>query len=153
MHGGVQVSQNLHPPSPGDPPHLLTLISGPMSSGLSPPVPDIYINTFLMFWTPLNHSIFHGMSFSPSPLPDPFPDSPIPILEPPNFLQTLLGGIWRIFRRVYDDWKGWKFVVSRTTPCDLTPSPWLFCLPYRRPTSRSGPTSHIHHLCRALDGV
>ena len=52
-----------------------------------------------------------------------------------------------------DDWRGRNFVVSWTTPCDITPSPWPFCLPYRHPTSCFSHPSHIHHLCRALDGV
>ena len=69
--GSVQVSHNLHLPSPGDPLHVLTSVSGPILLLLLPPMPGMDINIFLMFPMLSNYPTFHGKSFSPSPLSDP----------------------------------------------------------------------------------
>ena len=106
--------------------------------------------TFGMAWDP--HGVYGKLSSS-SPWSDPFTDSPILILAPPKLLQTLLGYIWRIFRRIFDNWAAWNCVVSRTTLYGLTPLFWPFHLFYRHPTSRFNLPNYIDHLYGALNGV
>src|ERR1700733_10809367 len=102
-HFCAQVSQNIDPSLPGDPPLLLTSEPLLISLEYSPLMTFMHTNMFLTFRIAWDHHGVDGRPFSPCRWSDPFTDSLISILAPPNLLQTLLECISRIFRRVCDD--------------------------------------------------
>lgn len=113
----------------------------------------MYVDMLVTFWTPWNHHIVYGRPFSPSPWSNILTDISILVTGSCNLSQTLLGGIWRIFGRVFSDWMSENCVVSRTTPSGLTLWFWLLYSFCNRDTSRSDPPSYTYHIPEVLDGV